>query len=70
MSDCGCGVMKASGDPNGRSISGLGGASRRKPAAKRVECAYERRKGKRRWVCRDENGRKVKAPKRKKRSRR
>jgi hypothetical protein len=63
---CGCGVVKAVGDPNGRSISSLGGlrgASRRKVATKRIDCAWEKSRGKRKWVCRDEEGRKVKKPK-------
>lgn len=60
--NCGCGVMKAAGDPHGRSISSLGGL---RTKAKRIECKYEKRAGKRKWTCRDEKGRRVKTPKRK-----
>jgi len=30
MSDCGCGVVQAKGDPHGRSISSLGGLGRKR----------------------------------------
>lgn len=69
--DCGCGVMQASGDPNGRSISNLGGLGRVKKAPKGgLRCGHEKsRKGRKKWVCRDDKGRVVKPPKKTRRKR-
>lgn len=53
--------MKASGDPNGRSITALSGLRKSKAKASKASCKMEKRGKKRALVCRDAKGRIVKS---------